>query len=1276
MSKLKVNEIAPFSTTGLVVGGPIVTNPSTLFDLQSTTQGFTPPRMTTVQRDAIVNPATGLCIYNLDTAILEIYGGTGWNNASNSHSRIKNVIRVVKNVPIDGEDFSSIKAALLSITNASPTNEYVVEVGPGIYTEDPFVVPPHVDLIGQGIDNATIQPTNVNAALVTMSENSMISNFTISGVVGATGIAIAFVLLAVSDSTKISRITFGSSTTLIQCLNPLYSCVLHIEDVFSPVSSVFLTGLDIRSTSAPINCVIKSSILRQTTAAAGAVMANISGPSVNFKAFSCNFDYNGGTTGTHLQLSNGASGEALSLECEDGAVGLSVPNTDSAPLIRMAGVEVSESTISLSILHPGTTGFFEGNINMAATVIESTITNLNLFCADPVNHGFVSTGQMRLGRKFSKVTDVLPTIHNASTIGITSGGVLTAGAGLVLNISSGSGYLDDTDNDLKNVTWTSLSPTLPANSTRYIVIDQNGAAQAVTSFDNDSQILLGRVVTNATSIYIIDASVLNSYHYTNNADSLLRNGFGAIYNSGSLVAEFGTRQLQITSGVYYFGTNKFSPSGGSNLFFDTFYQNGVGGWIIGNTNVVDNASYDNGTGALQSLTSSYFAKHALYTVGQGVNEKYLLVYSQAQYANISLAEQGSLPSPPGYFSEGIVLISSIIVQQGVANFSEVPKSQRPILGFVASGISATTYHNNLLNLATGDDHPQYWRNDGTHTATGSFNLGTYNITNVGTVSTLTDVTIPSIAANVISGTSVKTALQQLDFSITNLDQTGHNAWTSGPPVWSSVGGSLTLLATGNGFIKGKYITWAAPQTITIPANTCQLIAIDSTGTIQIYPTPATDIQYQNTIPLLLAMNDGTNILVAKEDHDYSFNTDVTNFFHNNLGTIIQDGGVNVTRVTTGTGASVTDREIMIVGSDYISDSELRTLIPDSGGAGITWNVYYTNGAGHWVRYVQQLQIPMVYDSAGTVTALPTGTGNFGLFTLYVAKDDDNSVSPQYIAVMDNSNYSTLVLAQAAITAGTNAIATNELAGLQIAQIGYAVVRNNATSGYINTLTIAKAGFFSRLVGGGTVGSAALVTLNTSTFANFFNAGDNNVQNAFNDLDAGIVSTNTVNTIVKRDGSGNTAVGVLTATGASITGLTTGSVLFSGTSGVVSQDNAKLFWDDTNFRLGLSTVTPNSTLQVNGSFSVALSTQTASTYAVSATDYVVVIDTTSNSVTVTLPTAVGIKGREYVIKRKVVNANSLTVQTTSSETIDGNLTVGLTNKAALRVVSDNSNWQII
>lgn len=52
-------------------------------------------------------------------------------------------------------------------------------------------------------------------------------------------------------------------------------------------------------------------------------------------------------------------------------------------------------------------------------------------------------------------------------------------------------------------------------------------------------------------------------------------------------------------------------------------------------------------------------------------------------------------------------------------------------------------------------------------------------------------------------------------------------------------------------------------------------------------------------------------------------------------------------------------------------------------------------------------------------------------------------------------------------------------------------------------------------------------------------------------------------------------------GATLSGLTKGSVLFAGTGGVISEDNTKLFYDDTNDRLGIGTNTPVSRVEISG-----------------------------------------------------------------------------------------------
>jgi hypothetical protein len=63
-----------------VVFGSAVSDASALVQINSTTRGFLPPRMTTTQKNAIASPAAGLVVYDSTTNKLCCYNGSTWND--------------------------------------------------------------------------------------------------------------------------------------------------------------------------------------------------------------------------------------------------------------------------------------------------------------------------------------------------------------------------------------------------------------------------------------------------------------------------------------------------------------------------------------------------------------------------------------------------------------------------------------------------------------------------------------------------------------------------------------------------------------------------------------------------------------------------------------------------------------------------------------------------------------------------------------------------------------------------------------------------------------------------------------------------------------------------------------------------------------------------------------------------------------------------------------------------------------------------------------------
>jgi len=116
-----------------------------------------------------------------------------------------------------------------------------------------------------------------------------------------------------------------------------------------------------------------------------------------------------------------------------------------------------------------------------------------------------------------------------------------------------------------------------------------------------------------------------------------------------------------------------------------------------------------------------------------------------------------------------------------------------------------------------------------------------------------------------------------------------------------------------------------------------------------------------------------------------------------------------------------------------------------------------------------------------------------------------------------------------------------------------------------------------------------------------------------------------------------------------------------------------FWNDTDE--GIRLWTKLATMQlVTGGFSSGVTTVSGA-YTLTSTDQIVLVNSTAGSVTITLPTAAGIKGQQY----RVINIGThfVTISTTSSQTINGGSSYSLPSKYySVSFLSDGSNWYAV
>jgi hypothetical protein len=418
---------------------------------------------------------------------------------------------------------------------------------------------------------------------------------------------------------------------------------------------------------------------------------------------------------------------------------------------------------------------------------------------------------------------------------------------------------------------------------------------------------------------------------------------------------------------------------------------------------------------------------------------------------------------------------------------------------------------------------------GTLTATAgqgiSVTPGSGSITVAGIDSTTAVKGVVQLATNAEVQLGVDTAKAIVPSSFSNymsdLTFSGFVSWTGAGAYFDDTTlGTFSLLRGGTGYIKGKLVSFAGAQSVTgMATGNSYWICIDSAGVLQKYDT-FSDAIFTDHIPLFECLRDSTpvtnNQTTVKENHPYNFAPIISIYNHNTIGCIIQNssGGANITLNGT--------QKIQINGDDVLSDHGLYTTIPDSAGVGVTWRKFYTTAGGKWALYTNTDTFTGHYNNAGTVTVL--SAGRFGIYTLYASKDSLNTTTPTYFAILDTSQYTSLPNANTAIANGTTAKATNELANLEIVQLGYIVF--SQTTNRIVQVTISKSTLKQTLSTSGT-NIASLVTTSVGAFNGWLSATDTNVQSALDTLDNTPFATNS--------GTASPAAGTLTVQGGTSTG---------------------------------------------------------------------------------------------------------------------------------------------
>lgn len=651
------------------------------------------------------------------------------------------VIRVSKN-PQAGE-FSSITAAYASFSDESSSSPYLIEIGPGTFIENTIVSRRHIYIRGAGQDATIIKPVDPTQTVILASINAGIQMCTIRGANGIGGIGI-------------KHVDQDCTYQIINCTLRDNETHIYLEGVAGVGTRLFVYQTRFREPW--VKCI---EIHGDNGVRTEAFVKNILAENIGVASFDSFVHAHG--TDAHVNIDcglifgdPGASPKptGCGVESYDGATinissaniahmdcGIKTENIGADPILNMAGTLLHELDNDIIIEHPGTKGVFQGTANRnnmtidAGSTLSLTISDFNPATGES---GLVNLGSLRIGHRIDNLLDLTYIAEKAMPLGLyTSHDVLSKSVTPfeVLIESGRRGYLEvsGSPDEYYEVNVQDTPVTVAANSNVYLVADKDGVVSSLASLPNTRyQVVLGRVITDSTGILYIENAPPRGYHATNQLIEFAREAIGGIYVSGSTVSESTTPyDLDVGSGIYWFGENRKTPSGGTNVSFIQHYRDGSGGWVTSQTQVVNSNSYDDGSGTLQSYTAGYFGKARLYISGDAADETYFLIMPQDQHATQQAAEDSAAPIVPSYFRDITLPIADVIVENGSANIANII-SARPLLTTQAAAGGGTTNHGDLAGLLD-DHHTQYMLVSGARAMGGSLNMGTNDITNVGLV---------------------------------------------------------------------------------------------------------------------------------------------------------------------------------------------------------------------------------------------------------------------------------------------------------------------------------------------------------------------------------------------------------------------------------------------------------------------------------------------------------------------------------------------------------------
>lgn len=307
------------------------------------------------------------------------------------------------------------------------------------------------------------------------------------------------------------------------------------------------------------------------------------------------------------------------------------------------------------------------------------------------------------GSTFSTVQHIQDAFHSSGT---TEGGDIINDGDGTITVELGTGLIRAIDSNVAPIYFTDWSAesganvALVDNDLNHLYVEYNAGAPRIIAttikrVDYNTNIGLGTVYRNGTLLHITPESHIN---ISDHAGAMIRRMHDIspfAHKEGAKISEKGVRNIGVTQGAFWHGLNLYTTAAFDSSIADTFdlyYRDGGGGWTRVVSTQINNTQFDNGTGALGTLSNNNYGVHWVFMESDG---EISVALGQDSYS-LSNAENANVPAGlPPEFEGHARIIGKIIIKKSEATFTSIESAFDNIF---RSAIP--TSHLDLLNIGT------------------------------------------------------------------------------------------------------------------------------------------------------------------------------------------------------------------------------------------------------------------------------------------------------------------------------------------------------------------------------------------------------------------------------------------------------------------------------------------------------------------------------------------------------------------------------------------------